>query len=145
MFNGKNAGSFVSKCTGVIIIIIIIIINIIIVIVIVTGGFLLHQMSLEMDLDFFVLFSSMASLFGSIGQASYCAANAFLDSLAQYRRHVLGLPGLAINWGPIGGAGVMERDIRVAKIVTYAGLNLLNSKEGEHYLSLKMFHCFYYL
>ena len=137
MFNGKNAGSFVSKCTGVII-------YHYYYYYYCTGGFLLHQMSLEMDLDFFVLFSSMASLFGSIGQASYCAANAFLDSLAQYRRHVLGLPGLAINWGPIGGAGVMERDIRVAKIVTYAGLNLLNSKEGEHYLSFKMFHCFYY-
>ena len=138
MFNGKNTGSFVSKCTGVIIY------HYYYYYYYCTGGFLLHQMSLEMDLDFFVLFSSMASLFGSIGQASYCAANAFLDSLAQYRRHVLGLPGLAINWGPIGGAGVMERDIRVAKIVTYAGLNLLNSKEGEHYLSFKMFHCFYY-
>lgn len=83
-----------------------------------------------MDLDFFVMFSSMASIFGNIGQLSYSACNAFQDSLAQYRRHVLGLPGLAINWGPIGGAGVMEREAQIAKLMTVIGLGFVDAKEG---------------
>ena len=95
------------------------------------GSFLLHQMSLEMDLDFFVMFSSMASIVGNVGQSSYSACNAFQDSLAQYRRHVLGLPGLAINWGPISGAGVMERETGIVKLLTMAGLGFINAKEGK--------------
>ncbi|XP_015775362.1 PREDICTED: phthiocerol/phenolphthiocerol synthesis polyketide synthase type I PpsD-like isoform X3 [Acropora digitifera] len=96
----------------------------------VKGSFLLHQMSLEMDLDFFVMFSSMASIFGSAQQVSYSACNAFQDSLAEYRRHVLGLPGLAINWGPISGAGVMEREVKIAKLMTAVGLGFVDAKEG---------------
>ncbi|KAJ7385705.1 hypothetical protein OS493_013734 [Desmophyllum pertusum] len=99
------------------------------------GSFLLHQMSLEMDLDFFVMFSSMASIVGNMGQSAYSACNAFQDSLAQYRRHVLGLPGLAINWGPISGAGVMERETGVAKLLTMAGLGFINAKEGVKHMA----------
>ena len=99
------------------------------------GSFLLHQMSLEMDLDFFVMFSSMASVFGNVKQCSYSACNAFQDSLAQYRRQVLGLPGLAINWGPISGAGVMERDPSVAKLMTMAGLGFIHAKDGMLFFS----------
>ena len=89
-----------------------------------------------MDLDFFVMFSSMASIVGNMGQSSYSACNAFQDSLAQYRRLVLGLPGLAINWGPISGAGVMERETGVAKLLTMAGLGFIHAKEGKVYFHL---------
>lgn len=85
-----------------------------------------------MDLDFFVMFSSIASVFGNVGQLSYSAGNAFQDSLAQYRRHVLGLPGLAINWGPINGAGVMERESRVANLLSLAGWGFIHAKDGKH-------------
>ena len=61
-------------------------------------------MTRDLPLDFFLMFSSAASLLGSPGQSSYCAANAFLDSLAEHRRS-LGLPGLSINWGPWSGTG----------------------------------------
>lgn len=44
---------------------------------------------------------------------------------------MLGLPGLAINWGPISGAGVMEREAGVAKLLTMAGLGFINAKEGK--------------
>ena len=100
---------------------------------------LLHQMSLEMDLDFFVMFSSMASIVGNMGQSSYSACNAFQDSLAHYRRHVLGLPGLAINWGPISGAGVMERETGIAKLMTLAGLGFVDAKEGGLKLAVSVY------
>jgi len=91
-------------------------------------------MSLEMNLDFFVMFSSMASVFGNLKQCSYAACNAFQDSLAQYRRQALGLPGLAINWGPISGAGLMERESSVAKLMSIGGLGFLHAKDGMLFL-----------
>lgn len=85
-----------------------------------------------MDLDFFVMFSSMASILGNKGQSSYSACNAFQDSLAHYRRHVLGVPGLAINWGPISGAGVLEREGRVARLLSLAGWVSIHAKDGRY-------------
>jgi myxalamid-type polyketide synthase MxaE and MxaD len=64
----------------------------------VLGSWLLHRLLRDEPLDVFVLFSSIASIWGQPGQANYAAANAFLDALAHHRR-ALGLPACAINWG----------------------------------------------
>ena len=70
----------------------------------VQGAWYLHELTQQHSLDFFVLFSSVASLFGSPGQANHSAANAFLDGLAHYRR-AMGLPGLSIHWGVVSQVG----------------------------------------
>jgi acyl transferase domain-containing protein/aryl carrier-like protein len=72
----------------------------------VEGAWNLHRQTLNRPLDFFILFSSLSSVFGHAGQGNYAAANAFLDSLAHYRR-ARNLPGLTINWGYLGEVGYL--------------------------------------
>ena len=62
------------------------------------GAWHLHRATLDLDLDFFTLFSSRVGVMGNPGQANHASANAFLDQLAGHRR-ALGLPGQAIAWG----------------------------------------------
>jgi len=63
------------------------------------GAWHLHQLTAEIPLDRFVMFSSMASLITMPGQGNYAAANSFLDALAHLRR-AEGKAGLSVNWGP---------------------------------------------
>jgi acyl carrier protein len=65
----------------------------------VVGGWVLHSLTRDLDLDFYLSFSSIASTWGSQHLASYAAANAFLDGLA-YHRAKRGARALTTNWGP---------------------------------------------
>lgn len=62
------------------------------------GAVHLHELTRELRLDAFVLYSSTSGILGGPGQTSYAAANAFLDSLAAHRR-ARGLPALSMSWG----------------------------------------------
>lgn len=63
----------------------------------VCGAWNLHQQTLGCELDFFLLFSSASVILGDSKRANYIAANAFLDSLAHYRR-AQGLAAMAVDW-----------------------------------------------
>ena len=76
------------------------------------GAWNLHQISKEITLDFFVLFSSVSALIGNSRQGNYAAANTFLDALACHRK-AIGLPATSINWGAIAtGMAVDSEEVR---------------------------------
>ncbi|MGO2769603.1 SDR family NAD(P)-dependent oxidoreductase [Pseudomonas taetrolens] len=76
------------------------------------GAQYLHQLTRELALDFFVMFSSATTLFGNPGQANYVAANHWLEALARYRR-AQGLAATAVLWGAIDDVGFLARNEQI--------------------------------
>ncbi|MEC4765415.1 type I polyketide synthase [Mycobacterium sherrisii] len=87
------------------------------------GGWRLHQATARLDVDWWLTFSSVASLLGAPGQGSYAAANSWVDGLVAHRRS-LGLPAVGINWGPWAEVGRAQffADLGVAMITVEQGL-----------------------
>jgi acyl transferase domain-containing protein/NAD(P)-dependent dehydrogenase (short-subunit alcohol dehydrogenase family) len=92
----------------------------------VQGAWNLHMLTRRMQLDFFVLYSSAASLLGSPAQSGYAAANAFMDGLAQQRR-AAGLTATVVNWGPWAGAGMAREGGRRWQ---GTGLEMISSEQA---------------
>jgi acyl transferase domain-containing protein/acyl carrier protein len=97
----------------------------------VDGAFHLHELTAQMELTEFVLFSSAAGLMGSPGQANYGAGNAFLDALAQYRREQ-GLAGRSLAWGLWAQESGMKSALGEADLARLGrlGVNALESERG---------------
>jgi malonyl CoA-acyl carrier protein transacylase len=95
----------------------------------VQGAWNLHTLTQNKPIDFFVLFSSVASLLGSAGQANHSSANAFLDALAFYRRSQ-GLPGMSINWGAWSEVGAAARNQQAMKLDEKMGMEAIAPQQG---------------
>lgn len=99
----------------------------------VAGAWNLHVATKDVPLDWFVMYSSVATLFGSAAQASYVAANRFLDALAWHRR-AEGLPAIAVNWGPLAEIGIVADNAALARYLESVGLGLLAPDEVFRFL-----------
>ncbi len=100
------------------------------------GAWNLHEASLaaNLSLDYFVLFSSISTTLGNMGQANYVAANAGLESLA-YLRHTLGLKATCIAWGPIGDVGYLTAHEKVKEnLEKHMGTKVLSAEQAVHAL-----------
>ncbi|WP_437568146.1 SDR family NAD(P)-dependent oxidoreductase [Sorangium sp. So ce542] len=93
------------------------------------GAWNLHELTASAPLDFFVMYSSVASLLGAPGNGNYTAASVFLDALAHHRR-ALGLPALSIDWGLFSDVGIAVRQADVMGRVGDRGMDTLTEADG---------------
>jgi mycoketide-CoA synthase len=99
----------------------------------------LHELTRDANLSAFVLFSSMAGLVGSSGQANYAAANSFLDGLAVHRR-AHGLPAISLGWGLWDQGSNMTGSLASVDFARFArdGIMAMSSAEALQLLDTAM-------
>ncbi|MFE3646177.1 thioester reductase domain-containing protein [Streptomyces sp. NPDC059169] len=101
----------------------------------------LHDLTRDLDLSAFVLFSSIAGVIGGAGQSNYAAANAFLDALAQHRA-ASGLPATSVAWGLWAQASGLTGELGEADLrrIARAGLRPVTSEQGPAILDAALAH-----
>ncbi|KZF26938.1 nonribosomal peptide synthetase 7 [Xylona heveae TC161] len=96
----------------------------------VDGAWHLHELTRDMDLDFFVMFSSISGIMGMPGHGNYAAANTFLDALAHLRR-AQRLPATSVAYGTWEGEGMAARIVGTTLAhLNRLGLDMLTPEEG---------------
>ncbi|KAL2074713.1 hypothetical protein VTL71DRAFT_8492 [Oculimacula yallundae] len=105
----------------------------------VQGTWNLHTAALSrgLDLDFFLLFSSLSGILGQVGQANYASANTFLDAFAQYRNSI-GLPCSAIDLGAMEGIGFLSENRELLRKMQGSGWRSVREVELLEALELAM-------
>jgi NADPH:quinone reductase-like Zn-dependent oxidoreductase/lauroyl/myristoyl acyltransferase/NADP-dependent 3-hydroxy acid dehydrogenase YdfG len=106
----------------------------------VSGAWNLHTHTTNLELDFFVLFSSVSAVIGNAGQSSYAAANCFLDALAHHRR-AQGLPALVVDWGMLSDVGYVSRTDGLAAALHHHGLSGFSAAEATTILGRLLQTC----
>lgn len=103
------------------------------------GTWNLHNAAISagLELDFFVLFSSLSGIIGQPGQANYASANTFLDAFVQYRNG-LGLPASAVDIGAVDGIGYISNDPGLLSKMGGAGFKAIREKELLDALTVAM-------
>lgn len=94
----------------------------------VSASWMLHQLSLECDLDCFVMFSSVSALWGSVNLSHYTAANHFMDVLSHYRAEA-GLPTTSVQWGPWAEVG-MSAKTEETELLQKLGFSLMPPRQA---------------
>ncbi len=97
------------------------------------GCWNLHEASLDMEMDHFVLYSSISSIYGNPGQVSYVAGNSFLENFAQFRRSG-GMAAMTINWGVLGDVGFVARSGNVGGLLYKQGWKTFTLKQSTDIL-----------
>ncbi|WP_417801401.1 SDR family NAD(P)-dependent oxidoreductase, partial [Streptomyces heilongjiangensis] len=97
----------------------------------VDGARHLHELTAQLDLTAFVLFSSASAVLGAAGQGNYAAANAYLDALAAHRRRQ-GMPAVSLAWGLWAEHGGMARGLGDTELtrISRIGVTALTAEEG---------------
>lgn len=88
----------------------------------------LHQLSQTLNLDCFILYSSVSALWGSVNLSHYTAANFFLDAMSLYRKG-LGLTSTCVDWGPWADVGMSAKPEEQA-LLTKMGFTLMTPEEA---------------
>ena len=99
----------------------------------VAGTWLLHELTQNLELDFFVCYSSISAIWGSHGLAHYAAANHFLDGFAFYRR-AMNLPASSLNWAQWEGESMASREAQAS--LTRMGLYSLPRAQAINALEM---------